>query len=197
MVLSDAMTAAGLEATDQGVRLQAAMTASDVTLRVAYVVTNFSERNVFLFDVLHGGMGPDGVFMDPERAMYVALEPRRIVICHQIFPVPQGMRVEKRNIPFVTRLTPGSRTEASVDLDLPLLAFDPYRGLADKLRVPVRLPLFLQIGFFFGAAGTEALAKTYPTRAGPRPGFDPFPITSQRLLAVGPFPPQPAVPHAT
>lgn len=165
--------------------LKARCTSSVHALRLEYVAENVSQHPVFLFNILHGEISEAGVYPLLETA-YVELEPDAIVVSRKLFPVPQFTMVERRNIPFVTRLLPKARVHEFINLPLPLKPFDPYRSWDDEdLTQWEEKPLVLELGYFVGAPGTEELGRSYPTNHGPRPGFDVFTQSSEKLLRTG------------
>lgn len=167
--------------------LKARCTSSARTLHLEYIAENVSERAVFLFNILHGEIAQNGVYPLLKRA-YVEQEPDAAVISCKLFPVPEFMLVEHRNIPFVTRLLPRARAHEHIELTLPLRPFDPYRSFEDEdLRQWIEKPVMFELGYFVGAKGTEQLGRAYPTDQGERPGFEVFTESSQKLLRVGPL----------
>jgi hypothetical protein len=169
------------------VDLKARCTSAQSSLQLEYLAENISDRPLFLFNILHGHIREDGIY-PLLNAAYVELEPETIVVSQKLFPVPQFMLVEHRNIPFVTRLLPRARVHAIIELSLPLRPFDPYRSFdASELLQWVEKPLLFELGYFVGADGTEKLGRSYPTDQGPRPGFEAFPEGSQKLARTAPL----------
>jgi hypothetical protein len=167
--------------------LKARCTSSVRALQLEYIAENVSERPVFLFNILHGNFAANGVY-PLLNAAYVEQEDDAVVVSQKLFPVPELMLVEQRNIPFVTRLLPRARVHEHIELALPLKPFDPYRSFKDEdLRQWIEKPLMFELGYFVGSPGTEQLGRAFPTDHGERPGFDVFTESSQKLLRVGPL----------
>ena len=165
--------------------LKARCASSMQALELEYVAENISQQAVFLFNILHGDISESGVYPLLTGA-YVEMEPDAVVVSRKLFLVPHLMLVEHRNIPFVTRLLPHARIHERIKLPLPLKPFDPYRAFDDEDLVQwAEKPLFFELGYFLGAAGTEQLGHSYPTDHGERPGFDVFTESSQKLLRTG------------
>lgn len=167
--------------------LKARCTSSARALQLEYMAENLSQSPVFLFNILHGQITEGGVYPLLDTA-YVELEPEAIVVSRKLFPVPRFKKVEHRNIPFVTRLMPQARVHQQIELPLPLKPFDPYHSYdADELVQWEERPLVFELGYFVGASGTEELGRSYPTDHGPRPGFDVFTQSEQKLLRTRPL----------
>lgn len=160
---------------------------SGQTLRLEYRAMNRGQRTLFLFNILHDEMTEAGAFPLFDGA-YVESTGDAVVISRKLFPVPPMTFVERRNIPFVTRLVPGATIQESLVLSLPLKPTDPYREFdSTELVQWSEQPVFFELGYFVGAEGTEQLAKSFPTDAGARPGFDVFTESSQILQRAGPL----------
>lgn len=170
-----------------GLECVATVEADETTLRVSAHLTNNSAQKVFLFNVLHGEIGEDGVYPLDPRGAYVSIESDRVVVSRKIIDVPFGMFVEKRNIPFVTRLLPKQGMQDYIELPLPLAARSPYIEHDDAPKDRINLPVYLEFGFFFGHDDTESMSASFNTSGGARRGFEPFSLSSQRIARIGGF----------
>ncbi len=149
-----------------------------------YIAHNLSSQPAFLFDILHGEASNSGSFELFESRVYVEIGQNRVTLSRKIMPVPPMTFVEKRNVPFVTRILPGETAEGDFILKLPAVSYSPYIRETEANSPLKKLSIVFELGFFLGKEGTEALAKRYKTSAGLRYGFDPFPITSQKTVSV-------------
>lgn len=157
-----------------------------------YRVINRANAPLFLFNVLHGGVGEDRIFQIEERS-YVEIEADALVLSRKIMPVPDDTFVETKNVPLVTRLEPGEQFTNTVNEALPLRPRGPYDDEPESGGTERVMPAYFEIGYFFGKPGTDELALTLPTSDGPKMGFDPFPESSQKIARVGPIAELPVV----
>lgn len=148
-------------------------------LRLEYRVRNLADAPAFLFNVLHRDFDA-GVFpLDPSG--YVEIGPDTVTVSRKLFAVPPFTLVEKRNVPFMTRLAPGAVFSEQLHLATPLVARNPYEAEAPEGGAPANRALIFELGYFIGAPGTEQLGTMFPTDAGPRPGFEAFGDDRQKL----------------
>jgi len=168
-------------------KLEVGRAEGSADLRLRYRATNLTKRPLFLFNTLHGEMTEAGVF-PLDTGAYAEIREGSVVLSCKLFPVPDMMLVETRNLPFVTRLQPAESIVETISVPLPVKPRDPYRDQrSESSSAPKRYPLFFELGYFVGAPGTEKLARTFPTDHGPRPGFDAFDEAAQRFTKVGPL----------
>jgi hypothetical protein len=150
-----------------------------------YATTNLTQRPLYLFNILHGEIGENGVFPLDDGG-YVELADGAIIVSRKLFPVPELVFVESKNLPFVTRLAPGATFQEAIGLPLPLAPANPYESSNEGGDGAVEmLPLFFEIGYFLGVQGTELLGKRFATDRGPRMGFDVFTDSEQQLQRSG------------
>lgn len=182
-----------MQSSFDGLTLETVLEERDGRLHGRYRALNTANSPIFLFNHLHGEFNA-GHFPLDEQGVYVEIDQQAVVISQKIVPPPPGTFVERRNVPFVTRLVVGQDVNRSFELALPLRSHTPYgKGSVDQGGTDRRLPAFVELGYFIGQPGTEALARNFPTDRGNRPGFDPFPIKSQLIARTGPFPPLPSL----
>ncbi|MDQ2770397.1 MAG: hypothetical protein M3Y54_07850 [Bacteroidota bacterium] len=155
-------------------------------LRLSYRVHNRAARPIYLFNRLYTDILPGKVFaVDPQLA-HIRQARHQVVVSKAIVPVPDGLEVEYRYVPCMSKLLPNETFEESFDLALPvspLSAYTPWLLRAD----PVASELLFKIGYFVAAPEAENLVREVATPAGPAYRIDPFPLASQQLLSVGPF----------
>jgi hypothetical protein len=182
-----------MQSSFQGMTLETIFEERDGRLHGRYRAVNTADTPIFLFNHLHGEFNA-GHFPLDAQGVYVEPDQQAVVISQKIVPPPPGTFVERRNVPFVTRVQVGQDFSHAFELALPLRRHTPYgTPVADPGETARRLPAFFELGYFIGQSGTEALARNFPTDKGNRPGFDPFPIKSQLIARTGPFPPLPVV----
>nr|WP_319383339.1 hypothetical protein [uncultured Roseibium sp.] len=167
--------------------LSAQLRQDDRYLHLSYRAQNVSGRTMYLFDVLHGEF--DGSAFPLVNACYATIEEGQLVLSRQIVQVPDDMLVDVENIPFVTAVQPGSSVEKTVQQPRPVFPWTPYTD-HDNIPEPkgvLQLNVWFRLGYFLGAPGTSDLVQAMPTDDGIRPGFNPFPYESQKLIMTGPL----------
>lgn len=172
-------------ATASNCDLIAAIQPSPSYLLLGYEFTNRSDRTAFLFNVVHrigasGGPEPDS------NLVYAELSGMSLTLGKKIIPVPENMLVEKPDVPYVTRVDPGSSFRERVSLTLPLRLFTPYEQPAPAMAT--QADVYFELGFFL--APDPSVAKP----AGGQLVVYPFPVEKQIILRAGPlgrFPVQP------
>jgi len=170
--------------------LRVAVTVQEArALTVAYTFENGSTQNAYLFNLLYERIGPGPMFFTDPNAVYVDLEGGDLMLSQKIVPVPEGMKVEKPNVPCTTLVRPGERFQQMVALRLPLRVRTPYRRYEDKDLAdrPVMRKASFELGFFLASPEGERMGAKVKTPAGEATYFYPFPVLSQKLLRVGPF----------
>ena len=152
-------------------------------LSIAYWVQNITDRSVFLFDIIHRDF--NGSEFPIDDGAYIEVSDETIIVSRKLFPVPDNLFVEAKNIPFVTRLLPGASANGRVELQLPLTPRNPYETLDNMKPEAMVLPVQFELGYFLGSEGTERLGRSFPTDRGNLPGFDVFDESSQLLARTG------------
>lgn len=172
---------------NQDIRLAARMSLAERHAVFEYEVENLARAPLFLFNLLHGEMNESGTY-PIDRRPYVEIGREAVVVSVKLFPVPELTFVEKPNIPFVTRVPPGHTFRDSLSAPLPLATHNPYaEPVSGQGRSTQERPALFELGYFVGKAGTEELGTLFPTDQGPRPGFDVFTASDQKLARVGPL----------
>ena len=165
-------------------------------LSVFYLVRNRNNSPLFLFNILHERPGPGGVY-EIDEGGYVEVGTNETVISRKQLTLPFGVLVESKIVPFVTRVPPGGEFKETFKMPLPLSQKvyyeDPEAEQADQQSKSVPMILRFELGYFFGKPGTDELAKWYATSKGNVIGFNPFPVSSQKIISVGPFPAVPVI----
>jgi len=152
---------------------------------LTYRVTNRADRVLFLFNVLHGESDERGHYqVDP--GCYVQIADDSVTLSKKILEPPMGTFLEKNNVPFVSRLPAGQHYSEHISFPLPLRERTPFAQPGSGHGTQAR-PCFFEVGYFFGQAGTDELIQVFQTNSGQQIGFDPFPISSQSVLRVGPL----------
>lgn len=165
-------------------QLMARMAASPTAVTIEYQAANHGPQPVFLFDILHGDFANGAFPLD--HGGYVEFVGDTALVSRKLFPVPAGMLVETRNIPFATRVMPGTHVLGSLTLPLPLTMRDPYRDHAISHQAETCTVRF-QLGYFIGAPQTETQGRMFPTDHGEHPGFDVFGEERQMLATSDPL----------
>jgi len=165
-------------------------------LQVTYLVKNRSNGPLFLFNILHNRPGPNGVY-EIDEGCYVELGDKEAVISKKQLSLPFGVLLENKMVPFVTRVLSRGNFRQTFQVPIPLFRAvyyeEPKKRQADEQATIDTMPVMFELGYFFGKPGTDELARTFHTNKGDVIGFDPFPITSQKIISVGPFPEVPVL----
>lgn len=154
-----------------------------------YLVKNNGTAPLYLFNILHNMLGPNGVFLVDEGC-YVELRQTEVVISKKQLSIPFGVLLHQKIVPFVTRISSQQSFRDKFQMPLPLYHKVYYERHEDHNGTPKTentLPVSFELGYFFGRPGTDDLAKIYQTNMGEAIGFDPFPIGSQKIISIGPF----------
>lgn len=184
--------------TTQGVsgeqsKLEVSMTRKDEkTLLVRYRFGNGNARNAFLFNKLYHGISDRGVYSTDTNLVNIEMgQEVEIVLSKKIVPVPMEIDVEKAVTPLVTQVQSHQFFEETIVVPLPLTFKTSYlipRYSTAKDMVSSRpVSIWFELGFFFAPSGGEKLAMTVLTSSDHALYFDPFPISSQQVMRVGPF----------
>lgn len=178
--------------TGQSSRLEATLTRTDEhTLSLRYQFRNEDARAAFLFNRLYHVIDEKGVYRTDVNIVNIEMDKDQIVISKKIVAVPIEIDVEKTITPCVTPVRLHENFEESITIPLPLKIKTPYltqRGSEPTLASSNQsFEIWFELGFFIATAGTERLAISVPTPTGPALYFDPFPISSQQVMRVGPF----------
>lgn len=177
---------AAMSATAQDCDLRVAIQASPTSLLLGYEFRNRSNKTAFVFNVVHR-VGPSGGPEADANLVYVEPSGGSVILGKKIIPVPRGMRVEKPDVPYVTRVEPGQAIVEKINLMLPLRIFTPYDEPAPATLSEAAV--YFELGFFL--APDPSVAE----QAGAYLIVDPFPAEKQVILRAGPlgrFPIQPA-----
>jgi hypothetical protein len=177
---------AAMSATAQDCDLRVAIQASPTSLLLGYEFRNRSNKTAFLFNVIHR-TGPSGGPEADSNLIYVEPAGGSVILGKRIFAVPRGLRVEKPEVPYVTRVEPGGVFVEKLNLMLPLRVFSAYPEAATP--APAEAAAYFELGFFL--APDPSVAE----QSGGHLVVDPFPVEKQIILRAGPlgrFPIQPA-----
>jgi hypothetical protein len=167
----------------QACELRAALQAGRGGAVLGYEFRNLSAQTAYLFNVLArtgagGGLEADG------NLVYVEAGGGRVLLSKKIIAVPRGMRVEKPEVPYVTRVAAGESFREKLELRLPLEPWSPYvetRAGEGEKGEPVEMETWFELGYFLAAG--EGVAR----EAGGRLEVYPFPVEKQMVLRKGPL----------
>ena len=167
-------------------RLRFTVATSNGMMELSYAVQNLAAQPIYLFNRLYKSIDAKSGFAVDLNLCTVEVKNHTIHIAKKIFPVPPNMHVEKKNLPCVSEVSPGEEFSEHVALPTPLRQWHPYLTDDSKMQTVTSLPIIFEIGYFFAVPGTRELAVSVPTAVGTYLRFDPFPITSQLIVAAGP-----------
>ena len=95
-------------------------------LRVAYAMQNTVDSDVGIFNRIEL-TGKDGTpTVRPENA-YIDLEGSTLRIQKMVLPIPEGLAMTARPVPYVTRLPPGQVFREEFVLSLPIRTYNPMK----------------------------------------------------------------------
>lgn len=109
-----------------GISFEVAARVQGEQLQVDYRLKNDRQQSVFLFNVLWDTNSRGDIVAAPSP-VYVSLPQEGILhLSQQIPPLPKGKRVERRIVPFATKVAPGETASKIYTLGLPLQEYNPY-----------------------------------------------------------------------
>lgn len=157
-------------------------------LRFTYLFTNLTDENVYLFNRLYK-LGRDSLTID-SNLCYAEFEDGKIILSKEIKPVPEGLNVYQPNIPYITRIPPGTAFEETLSFILPLQYWTQYQiNFPTKLaETPSSYQVWFEIGYFEGTPFSEELIQEIIVNDETINYFYPFDSASQDFLRVGPLP---------
>jgi len=91
-------------------------------IKVGYEVANQLNFPIYVFDRLYDMSAEK---MDPNWA-YVDLSSSRIVVCRQVWRVPEGLHHENPEVPYAREVAPGAKIKGVFAIHLPVAESDPY-----------------------------------------------------------------------
>lgn len=180
-----------------GLTVQLSVERVEDSATLTYSAKATGQQTVFLLDGIHDMIGPDRVF--PMRdAPWVTLSGGRVTASARFHGPPPGMFVNTLNYPFPTRIAPGETAQRKFAIPLPAVSITPYQIFRRPPQPDIRtLPLFFELGYFFGRPGVEQMARSVNTSEGPRPSFDALSEDGQMIARLGPLGEIPVVVNAT
>jgi hypothetical protein len=162
-------------ARDQNCELRAAVERlSDNGVALYYELRTHGTQTVFLFD----GVVPK------DAPYYVQRAGNMLIVSQKIIAPPQGLELERLEIPLAARLDPGQRLRHKIELRLPLRESFPYPHLQprrDRSGEYLLMETYFEAGYF--AAPEPGVAR----EAGDGwalPGLEP---QMQAILRAGPI----------
>jgi hypothetical protein len=109
-----------------GISFEVAARVQGEQLQVGYRFKNDRQQSVFLFNVLWDTNARGDIVAAPSP-VYVSLPQQAILrLSQQVPPLPKGKRVERRIVPFATKVPPGEAASKIYTLALPLQEYNPY-----------------------------------------------------------------------
>jgi len=158
------------------------------TLRVSYNFLNQSQQNAYLFNRIYDDITDDDIYATDRNLMYVEIEKGNVILSKKIIPVPAGTLVEKPIIPCASKVKAGLGFKETILVKLPLKPWTPYFMPLDEdlAEAPAESQVFVELGFFLAPPEGDKLAQTVETSDGLALYFYPFPVSSQKLMRVGP-----------
>ena len=109
-----------------GLRLSADVSATGTELRIAYRLENAGTDGVWVFDVFFKTTPSGQRFFDRDGAYVVFEGGRRVRVTRSALAVPDHLKVEYPEFPYLSLLPPGGHSGAELRLRLPLQEETPY-----------------------------------------------------------------------
>ena len=157
-------------------------------LILEYSVLNQGSESVALFNRLYKGFDSKGRPIVDVNFVGVEFRENVIVIAKKLFPIPAGTLVETPYLPYLTIVSPGTRFEERIVLNLPLVTWDPYSGNGNVSRLSAgkSLPVFFELGMF--VLSQQNVLGTTESTLGSVPSIQAFTESAQRIVRLGPLP---------
>lgn len=160
------------------------------SLQIQWSLLNRGANPVFLFDGIYRVNGDD---MDVSpNLVYVEPAGSQVILGKKLVPVPQGMLVEKKVVPLMSRVLPGERVERSTVVSLPLKLWTPY--LSDDPQIEQKtqglrdtVSGYFEIGLVVTPPEGAALAQPIVIQDRKLWRFDAVSPEHQILMRVGPI----------
>ena len=158
-------------------------------LTIVYTFENQTDKTVFLFNQIYSGFEPGGVFKTDKNRVYVEIINEKIIVSKKIIALPEGMLVERPEIPLANPLGPHSKFSETFTLALPLYPDTPYdlardHEFDDTIQ---HFSLYFELGYFFIAASINTESFKVSSTQGPAFHFTPFPDGKQQIQRAGPL----------
>lgn len=105
--------------------LQTDITLSDKNLQIEYKIKNTTAKPIYIFNVLWDTSS--GAYRVLPQGVYACLNKDNVLhLTKQIPALPKTMKVEAREIPFVTRIEAGKEYGETIKLTVPVEEYNPY-----------------------------------------------------------------------
>ena len=155
-------------------------------LTVQYEVHNHSRLPIYLFNKLYSEISPGKVFDVDQNMVHIRSEDTKVILSKAIVPVPGGLEVEYRYVPCMSKLLPNESFKELINIPLPVSPYSAYTPWLLR-DAPESKVLFFELGYFAAVPQAEAMIREVATTGESAYRIDPFPLSSQKLLTVGPF----------
>jgi hypothetical protein len=201
MTAASASAGFGFAIEDKGVHMTESFTAKDemgcvlqvwvnrvsaIELELSYIFTNGTIRNAYIFNKLYAEFDDSGVYRTDSQLVNVTVEDGKVIVSKKIMNIPPRMKVERPNVPCVTKVPAGSKTQEIMRLPLPLKIWTPYTDDSAVPQSTEEKRLYFALGYFLSAPEGDQMVRTVQTSAGAALYFYPFSIGSQKVLEAGP-----------
>jgi hypothetical protein len=124
--------------------------AASTVLGIEYSVQNTTGADIYVFDRVFQRASSGEPIVDPELA-YRQFHEGTLFIEKAVQPVPDGMKVEITDVPYLVRLAPGETRTGRIALSKPVKEFGAYTdGPKDGSRHEVRR-VRLRVGYISAA----------------------------------------------
>jgi hypothetical protein len=119
---------------------------TDTALSLRYRVRNRSESDAYLVNRLFrlGAQGPE---VDPGLVYITREDDGGVTLRKQMLPVPDHVKVETPELPYVTRLAAGGIFEETLRVGLPLVPYSPYESAQGPVGLGDIAMLRLTLGY--------------------------------------------------
>lgn len=173
-----------------GCRMSGEVVRTDGSLEIRFSFNNRTAQTAFLFDGVYRDQGPE---IDTSvNLIYVEPSGQDVILGKKLIRVPEGMLVEKKVVPLMTRVSPGAHVDRKYSIALPLLPWTPY--LPDDPRRPEMLQSlqesangYFELGFLLTPPEGAALAQRVNLTERELWRFDTVNPDRQSIMRVGPI----------
>jgi hypothetical protein len=141
------------------------------SVAISYGVRNLRPGRIYVFNTLFHTDDRGNRTPDPGLAYVISSGHSAITVGKFLIPIPQGMKAESAEMPYLDPLEAGQVLAGKISLQLPLHAFSPYYANETELSLAGGT-LLLQIGFVDPARAAAGEALIEPAKGAGAGHFD-------------------------
>ena len=116
-------------------------------LKIEYTISNGLDCEIFIFNRLFQTDREGNRTLDPNVCYVTILDDEMVCISKELTEIPEGLKVEAPEIPYLTRISPMETFKESINLTLPLHINTPYINPYFKTKKITKERIKLIIGY--------------------------------------------------